>query len=125
MAISGAGMGAAASALRANAFRVAVSANNVANINTDGFQASGVSTVDAGYVGGIGRGTRVEATFRDTRPGAPVPAPVPGLPPAASSNTELAPEMTGQMAASLAYRANLAAFRAGDEMLRTLLDMRT
>lgn len=51
------GLGTPLSGLQANAYRMGVSANNVANINTDEFQASQVRTTDAAYINDIGQGT--------------------------------------------------------------------
>jgi flagellar basal-body rod protein FlgC len=135
MAIGGASMNAAVSGMQANAFRVAVSANNVANVNTKDFKASQATQSDLAYVNNIGQGTQIAATYKDPRPGAPVPYGPPGqaAPGAAqdvaqgvkeTSNTELAVEMTGQIAARHAYAANIATVRAVDEMAGTLLDLK-
>ena len=116
----------AASGLRANAIRVAVSANNVANINTESFRDSQVATTDRAYIGGVGQGTRVAATYQAPIMGGGGAAAAGALPgtEARPSTTDPVREMTGQMAAQKAYGANAAAFRVADDMTQTLVDLR-
>ncbi len=64
------GLNTSISALRTNQFRLDVTANNVANVNTDGFKASTVTTADRAYINGIGTGTQVTGTYAPPRPGA-------------------------------------------------------
>lgn len=127
------GLGTPYSALIANQTRVDVAANNVANVNTDGFRALTVATTDNAYINDIGTGTRVAATYAPPRP-----API--APDAAStgvnsdtvtrsettelSNTDLVNEMTSMRAAQNAYGANTAMMRTADEMSQTLMDIR-
>lgn len=127
MAING--LGAPLSALQANQFRQDVSANNVANVNTDGFKASTVQTSDAAYINDIGQGTRVSGAYAPPRPGpmaidtasAPTSA---GPAMAEQSNTDLITEMTGQIGAQNAYGANIAMLRTADDVAQTLMDLK-
>lgn len=122
------------SALRANQFRVDTAANNVANVNTDGFQSRSVQTADLGYINDIGQGTAVRATYANTRPGPPTMnslqangiEPAPGAQEREAevqSNTDMVREMTSMTEARTAYSANIAMARTVDEMTQTLLDI--
>lgn len=114
----------AASGLMANQLRHDVSANNVANVNTDGFRASTVRTADAAYdAGGIGQGTRVSGVSTPDRPGpvAPSPAAAGGM--VEQSNTDLASETTASVGTTMAYTANAIMARTADQLLGTLLDV--
>lgn len=118
------GLNAPLSGLWANQFRQDVTANNIANVNTDDFKASTVQTADAGYINDIGQGTRVTGTYAPNRPG-PVaadtaaPGGVREL-----SNTDLITEMTNQRAAQSAYGANIAMMETVDRANETLLDLK-
>ena len=91
------------------------SAHNVANLNTDGFES--VETVQES-VGEGGVTTAVRPT------GDPSPMILRGQDWVHGSNTDLVRESVNQIAASGAYRANAAAFRAADEMTDELLNIR-
>ncbi len=132
MAING--LGTPLSALQANQFRQDVTANNVANVNTDGFNAASVQTSDAAYINDIGQGTRVTGAYAPPRQGqmavdaagalaagAGGPGVVPGM--VELSNTDMITEATNQMGAQNAYGANIAVARTMDDATRTLLDM--
>lgn len=130
----------AASGMYANRFRTDVTANNVANVNTDNFRASTVQTTDAAYINDIGRGTRVAATYQPPMPGTYTPAAANGAAPARptgtqtagavqppqgttqTSNVDLARERINQMSAQNAYSVNASAFRTADQMTQTLLN---
>ncbi|MDR1521001.1 MAG: flagellar basal body protein [Planctomycetota bacterium] len=113
-----------ASALQTNQFRLDVSANNVANVNTDNFRASRVATSDNAYVNSIGTGTRVAATYAPNRPASPAATYADaGQAGAEQSNTDLAVEMTNQMNFRNAYSANAAMGRTENEVSQTLLDL--
>lgn len=117
------------SALRANQFRVDVAANNVANINTDGFRASTVSTSDNAYINDIGTGTRVTGAYAPPRPGPPTTeaaasGPGQGTAVAEQSNTDAANEMINMRMAQNAYGANASMYLTGDDMTQTILDLR-
>lgn len=115
-------LGKSLSGLQANAYRMGVSANNTANVNTNEFQASQVRTTDAAYINDIGQGTRVAATYTDTRPG-PVTVNAQGGV-TEMSNTNPAVERTNQIAASQAYGVNAGAMRIVDQMNRTMIDLK-
>ncbi len=122
MAING--LGTPVSALQTNQFRQDVTANNVANINTDGFKASTVQTSDAAYINDIGQGTRVSGTYAPPRPGPmamDAASPTGGM--VEQSNTDLVTETTNRMGAQQAYGANIAMARTMDDMAQTLMDM--
>ena len=118
------GLNTSLSGLYANQLRQDVSANNVANVNTDGFKASTVQTADAAYVNDIGQGTRVTGTYTPNRPG-PVTADesAPGGM-RELSNTDMVQEMTSQMSARNAYGVNIAVARTVDETSQTLMDLK-
>jgi flagellar basal-body rod protein FlgC len=130
MAISG--LGAPVSALQTNQFRQDVTANNIANVNTDNFQASTVQTSDAAYINSIGQGTQVSGTYAPPRPGAPTMDSAPmasptgttaPTTPATQSNTDLVAETSNRMGAQQAYGANIAMARTADDMMQTLMDL--
>lgn len=100
------------SALSALSTRQEVSANNIANVNTDGFKASSVALES----GSAGQGVRVGAIQESTAAG-PMIGGVEG------SNTEIAGEMVDMMTTGHAFSANVAAVRASEEMTGHLLNM--
>lgn len=119
------------SALRANQLRLGVTANNVANVNTDEFKASTVTSADNAYINDIGTGTRITSTYAPPRPG-PLAVDTTGANQAGTapagmveqSNTELVNEMTNMMSARNAYGSNTVMGRTVDEMTQTLLDLK-
>jgi len=119
------GLNASYSALQANQFRLDVTANNVANINTDEFKASTVASADNAYINDIGSGTRITGTYAPQRPG-PMAVDTAsargGL--VEQSNTDLATEMTNMMNARNAYSANTAMGTAIDETTKALMDLK-
>lgn len=131
------GLGTPLSALQTNQFRIDTTANNVANVNTDGFQATTVTTADRAYINDIGQGTQVTGTYAPPRPGplaidtaAPAAGPAPaGAPPPTGmvelSNTDLVNEMTNMISAQRAYDANIGMSRTIDEASQTLLDLKS
>lgn len=116
------GLGAPLSGMQANQLRVDVSANNVANVNTDGFKASTVQTTDSAYINDIGQGTQVSATYAPSRPGPVTPA-ASGSGMVEQSNTELATEATSQMAAQSAYGFNVSMLKTANDMVKNVLDI--
>lgn len=118
------------SGLSANQFRQNVTANNVANANTEGFQPSTVQTSDAAYINDVGQGTQVAATYTPQRmpPPEPVASAQAAAPatnsPAQMSNVDMITEATNRMGAQSAYNANIPAARTMDEMSQTLMDLR-
>jgi len=123
MAING--LGTPLSALQANQFRQDVAANNVANVNTDGFKASTVQTTDAVYINDIGQGTRVSGTYAPPRPG-PVAMDTASATGGTveQSNTDMITERTSQMGAQNAYSANIAMMRTADDTSQVLMDLK-
>ncbi|GEM_PF-718848 len=59
----------ALSGIQTNQFRVDTAANNIANVNTDGFRATTVQTADRAYINDIGTGTQVTGTYAPPTPG--------------------------------------------------------
>lgn len=99
------GLSAAISGLQLSALRMDISANDVANVNTPGFEESDLIQVEGSP------GTAVGSIRR-------TPNPNPEL-----SGTDLARELGGEMTvAQTSFSANLKAIRAQDQMLGSLLD---
>lgn len=118
------------SALNALSTQMAVSANNVANVNTNGFQASRAD-LETGHGD---QGVQVAAIQKDTSPGPAVPSlertqnPDTGQVQTSwqyveGSNTDLAREFVNMTAAQNAYEANAVAIRTQDEMAGAVLDI--
>lgn len=89
-----------------------VSANNIANVNTDGFKASSVALES----GPGGQGVRVSDISESSGPGAIVNG-------VETSNTDIGTEMVDMMTTGHAFSANVAAVRATEEMTGHLLNM--
>jgi len=89
-----------------------VSANNVANVNTEGFEASSVVLES----GPQDQGVRVGGIHGNTNAG-PMIGEVEG------SNTDIATEMVGMIRTRHAFSANIAAIRVSEEMSGHLVDM--
>ena len=89
-----------------------VSANNIANVNTDGFKASSVAL----ETGPEGQGVRVSAIQESSAPGSLVGA-------SETSNVDIGSEMVDMMTTGHAFSANVAAVRASEEMTGHLLNM--
>jgi len=100
------------SALSALGTTQQVSANNIANVNTDGFKASTVGL----ETGPEGQGVRV-GSIQETTNGGPIVGDV------ELSNTDLGTEMVGMMTTGHAFSANVAAVRTSEEMTGHLLNM--
>lgn len=109
---------AAASALDAFSTVQAVSANNVANMNTEGFDPSRVILEDRPDQGGVA----VQDIRREDVQGPMVPSAVPGTTYAEGSGTDLAQEIVLSMANERAFEAAATVVRTADEMLGTFLD---
>lgn len=121
-----AGMNIAASAMDAHSWGMAVTAHNVANVNTAGFEPQ-----RAAYATGPqGRGVRLDAVFQGSglagAAGGPARGAASGLLPEAAqpSATDPAREMTQMISTQRTYEANAQVVRSGDAMLGTLLDMK-
>lgn len=121
----------AANAMNAFSTSVAVSANNIANSNTDGFKASRTSLES----GPNGEGVRVAAVTEDPSAGPMVPGLVTSENATTGrietqrqmvegSNTDLPTEMVNLIVNENAYGANANVVRTDDEMTQTVLDMK-
>ncbi|EGB13252.1 protein of unknown function DUF1078 domain protein [Pseudodesulfovibrio mercurii] len=89
-----------------------VSANNIANMNTDGFRAGAVSLES----GPGGQGVEVASITESTAPGAFING-------VETSNTDVGREMVDMIVTSRAFEANTTFIRASEEMTGHLLDM--
>jgi flagellar hook protein FlgE len=96
------------SGLRTSALGVAVTAQNVANVNTPAYRALQVDAQEQ-----PGGGVRAAGLSRSAEPA------VPG-----GSNVDLASEAVALTTQSGAYRASLAVVKTQDELLGTALDLR-
>jgi flagellar hook protein FlgE len=94
------------SGLKTTQLREDISANNVANLNTPGFQAS--------------QGIQTEMSPSGTRISAIVKTPNSN---SADSNTDLATEMVNQQINKNDFAANAQVIKAKDKMLGALLDI--
>lgn len=90
----------------------AVSANNIANVNTDEFKASSVVLES----GPGDQGVEVAAIHESTTPGAMIDG-------VETSNVDLGREMVDMIQTSRAFSANTVAIRANEEMTGHLLNM--
>lgn len=110
----------AVAGLAANAAQAAVSAHNIANINTDGFKKSR-ATIEAGAAGI----PEVKITETDT-PGPMVFNPE-GLPGGDKfrelSNVDMVEEFVKMRIAKHGYSANISVIRVQNEMIGTILDI--
>lgn len=120
------GSGASLSALRAFGVKSQVTANNVANVNTDEFNKSRVDMVE-------GRPEGVDVTI--SKPGSAekgnFEAPEAGENTAGEaagekklSNVDIGEEMVNMMTTETSYAANTKVVQSKDEMLGTLIDMK-
>ena len=111
------GISSTLSSLQAHDRKMNVNANNIANVNTNGFKRDR-AILEEGKVGDV----RV-SLHKDMSP-----APEDPLAPEAPgeekelSNVDLADELTGMIPTEIGYKANLKTVRTRDEMLGTLLD---
>ena len=124
---------AAKSALDAMTVDMAVSAGNIANLDTDGYQAQRVNLSTAED----NQGVQVASVTRDTSPGSLRPEPLRmtstgdsvDISDAArnmveTSNVDLVRESVSMVEASRGFEANVAVIRTQDQMAGALLDMR-
>jgi flagellar basal body rod protein FlgG len=109
-------MGISLSALDVYSKNLDVIANNIANVNTDGFKRQKTTSVESRPAG-------VELTIRrDTSPGGPI-AGNDGQPARESSNVSVADEMVGLITNQQAYDANLKALKTAFEMSGRIVDL--
>ena len=96
------------SGIQSAALGVSWTAQDVANLNTDGYKAKRLDLADR-KEGGV-QPTKLTESQEPTPPG--------------TSNVDLATAMTNLMTQSGAYNANLQMVKTQDEMIGQLLDMR-
>jgi len=99
--------------MRLNADRMRVTANNIANINTPGFKA-GAPAIRTEPASG---NNPLEVKAGEGN------ASTPDLP--ETSNVELAKEMADMIIAKHGYSANIKTLKTADELLGTLLNIKT
>jgi flagellar basal body rod protein FlgG len=107
----------ALSALRAFGQRLGVTANNIANLNTNGFKKSRVDLEEASS-----SGVNVSISRVNT-PGAFLPPDRDTGEPQESSNVSVDEEMVNLITTKQAYTANLKTIEAEEETLGTLFDI--
>ncbi len=111
------GIDPALSALRALGKKFEVTANNVANVNTDGFKKSRAILKEA-------RPSGVTISVEQVNTPGGLLAPDEGTADIReSSNVAVEEEMVGLITTGHAYTANVKVLKAGEEMLGTLLDL--
>jgi flagellar basal-body rod protein FlgC len=109
-------MGISLSALDVYSKNLDVIANNIANVNTDGFKRQEGTPVEVRPAG-------VElAVRRDTSPGGPIVG-NDGQPTRESSNVSVADEMVGLITNQQAYDANMKALKTAFEMSGRIVDL--
>ena len=115
------------SALYSLAPSLQVTANNLANVNTNGFKA-GVTRFETGP---RDQGVRISEITKDAKPGAFIEHPLfieedgrvkQRMGWVESSNTDIAREFTNMISVEKAYLANLASIRTADEMLGSIFN---
>lgn len=104
------------SALDVLSVSMQVTANNTANMNTNGFKAMNVQLETSPFNDGV----RLAGISVDESPGALVNYPNVGL--VETSNTNLAREVTSLISTEMAWKANIASIVTADQMLGSLFD---
>lgn len=109
----------ALSAMKAATTLLNVSANNTANMNTDGFKRSRA-------VVGEGQNNSVVVEISKTTGPGPLHDGygTGGVGLVEGSNVDLADEIIGQIGAKRMFEANLSVFKTADEMEKSLLDIK-
>jgi flagellar basal-body rod protein FlgC len=111
------GISSTLSSLQAHERKMNVNANNIANVNTNGFKRDR-AVMEEGSGGDVRVSIRKDMS---TAPEDPLAPEAPGLE-KELSNVDLADELTGMIPTEIGYKANLKTIRTRDEMLGTLLD---
>jgi flagellar basal-body rod protein FlgC len=108
-------------ALNALSISQAVTANNLANVGTEGFKASRVAL----ETGPGGQGVRVQEVRQDFSAGVPVPQDrgIKAAATAGTSTTDTAREIVRMIPDSRAFEANAAATRTIEETTGHILDL--
>jgi flagellar hook protein FlgE len=111
------GLNSTMSSLQAHDRKMNVTANNIANVNTNGFKRDRAVLEE-------GRPGEVRVSLQKDLSPAPEDPLAPDAPGVAKelSNVDLADEMSGMIPTEIGYKANLKTLRAHDEMIGTLLD---
>ena len=110
-------LNATVSSIWAHSRKLDVTANNVANVNTNGFKRD-QAILQEGTAGDVRVHVRKDMTPAPPDPLAPD---APGIE-KELSNVDLADEMTGLIPTTIGYKVNLKVIRARDEMIGSLLD---
>jgi flagellar basal-body rod protein FlgC len=105
------------SALDAYGKKLDVTANNIANVNTDGFKKSRATFQEADSSGVVVSISKVNT------PGSPIPSEDGTGKSRESSNVDLAEEIVNLQTTKHGYQANLKTLKAEDEMLGSLFDI--
>ncbi len=111
------GVGPALTALQAFGKKLEVTANNVANVNTEDFKKSRVLLQEVSPSGVTASVSRVDA------PGAPLPFEEGNSGALETSNVDLGEEMVNLLTTRRAFEVNLKTVQTGDELLGSLLDI--
>ena len=111
------GLSGTMSSLQAHERKMNVNANNIANVNTNGFKRDRAILRE-------GQAGDVQVSISKDMSPAPEDPLAPDAPGAEKelSNVDLADELTGMIPAEIGYKANLKTIRSRDEMIGTLLD---
>lgn len=114
------GISAGLSALNAIQTRTQSTANNVANVNSDGFKKTRVTLVEGEVQGGVSVNVQKVETagplvYEPTEGGDTL---------VEKSNVELTEELPRMLIDRRAFQANIKTIRAQDEMLGSLLDIK-
>ena len=105
------------SALRALGKKLEVTANNVANMDTEGFKRSRAFLQESSPSGVMVSINRIDS------PGSPLPTEQGGNEKRESSNVDVGEEIINLITTKHAYTANLKTIKAEEETLGTLLDV--
>jgi flagellar hook protein FlgE len=109
-------MDSALSSLSAFGKKMDVTANNIANVDTEGFKKSRADLQEAGH------GVTVNISRVNT-PGAPIPAEDGTGKMNESSNVDVAEEIVNLKTTDIAFQANLKTIQAEGKILGSLLDI--
>lgn len=113
------GFDSAVAGIRAYGQKLDTTANNVANVNSDGFKKSRTELTSTDPSGVKAQNRVIDTPGPQvTREGAD------GVDTVELSNVNLAEEMTEMIVSGHGVKANVASIRAQDEMIGTLLDMK-
>jgi len=111
------GLSSTLSSLQAHERKMASNANNIANVNTNGYKRDQVVLAE-------GEAGEVRVNLHKDLSPAPQDPLAPEAPSVEKelSNVDLADEITGMIPTEIGYKANLKTIQTRDEMIGTLLD---